>query len=91
MSDLQTGSLGRPSFGAHLDFDNVKFMRAANKFLPTPASLAGDDLSMRAAGSSNNYSYVDDDPAVWMNDYNHGLPAAHDSPEPGLLPYWEGQ
>ena len=81
--------LGRTDAG--LDFNGLKLMRANNQFLPTPASVPGDELSLTAVTTSNSFSFVDDDPAVWMPEY-HGLPTTRDSPDPGMLPFsWDQQ
>ena len=74
-----------------MDFHSLKLLRANNQFLPTPASAAGDELSLTAVTTSHSFSFVDEDPAGWLPEY-HGLPAPRDSPDPGMLPFsWEGQ
>lgn len=66
---------------ATLDYDEFKMMKAGTQFLPTPASLAGDEpvlVSTSSTTMGNFASMVDDDPTLWMgSDYCHGLPS-HD-------------
>lgn len=62
-----------------LDYDDFKMMKADTQFLPTPASLAGDEPVLVSSSSATvgNYSQnlVDDDQSLWMaSDYCHGLP-----------------
>jgi hypothetical protein len=85
---MSAGQSLLPSRG-DMALDSMKFLKQGdNKFLPQPpASLAGDELSL---GSASGFSFVDDDPAIWMPDYHHGLPAVRDSPDLGILP-WEAQ
>ncbi|KAK0628802.1 hypothetical protein B0T17DRAFT_588816 [Bombardia bombarda] len=84
-----------------LDFDEFKYMKAAgNKFLPTPASLAGDEPGLMAGSSSAaaaaaaaGYGFsLEDDPAYWLADYS-GLPNLTDSPAEsnGLPSFWDNQ
>ena len=83
--------------GHRLDFDELKFIKATgNKFLPTPTtSLPGDEPVMRpvpttsgsaaTAATATSFSFVEEDPAIWLGDYSHGLPAMTDSPVPYYL------
>jgi hypothetical protein len=78
-----------------LNYDQFKLMKAGTKFLPTPASLAGDEpmLTMHNAGRSLTSHRMDDDSTgLWLSDYTHGLPPLPvfaDSPEPGMSGFWE--
>ncbi|KAH8904407.1 hypothetical protein BR93DRAFT_946723 [Coniochaeta sp. PMI_546] len=55
---------------ATLDYDEFKMMKAGTQFLPTPASLAGDEpvLISSASTTMGNFSHtlVEDDPTLWM-------------------------
>ncbi|KAK0708125.1 hypothetical protein B0H67DRAFT_495833 [Lasiosphaeris hirsuta] len=76
-----------------LDFEDFRFIKAGNKFLPTPSSLAGDEptmLSSSAAGFGG-FASLDDDPAFWMNDYSSGLPITDSPTESNMASYWDGQ
>lgn len=79
-----------------LSYNDFKLLKAGNKFLPTPASLAGEEpvLAATSSGGIANYQLVDDDTALWMSDYAHGLPGLPnltDSPDPNLPNFWEAQ
>ncbi|TPX07070.1 uncharacterized protein E0L32_010965 [Thyridium curvatum] len=86
----QTGLFNSNDLGP-MDYDDLKIMKVGNKFLPTPASLAGDEpsLGVTSAGA-NGFSFVEDDPALWVSDYS-GLPAMSDNTETGMLPLWDQQ
>lgn len=83
-----------------LDYDEFMIKKAGNQFLPTPASLAGDEpvLVSSASATMGNFpqTLVEEDPALWMgNDYSHGLPSGEfplqltDSPDgSSLAPFW---
>lgn len=76
-----------------LDFDDYRFPKAGNKFLPTPASLAGDEPTLLTGTSAGftSFASLEDDPAYWMHDYS-GLPNLTDSPTESNIPtYWDGQ
>lgn len=83
--------LGNPELSG-LDFDDYRFIKEENKYLPTPSSLAGDESTLIASsGGYSGYPTIEDDSAFWMNDYS-GLPNIADSPTEGHLgPYWETQ
>jgi hypothetical protein len=86
-----------------LDYDEFKMMKAGTQFLPTPASLAGDEpvLVSTASATMGNFSQtlVDDDPTLWMgSDYCHGLPSHEfqlpltDSPDgSSMATFWGNQ
>ncbi len=75
-----------------LEFDDYRFLKDGNKYLPTPSSLAGEESTMIASGAGyGGFPSLEDDPAFWMNDY-HGLPNLTDSPSESNLPaYWDTQ
>jgi hypothetical protein len=85
---------------ANLDYDEFKMMKAGNQFLPTPASLAGDEPVLVSSTSATmgdfSQTLVDDDPALWMgSDYCQGLPSGEfqipltDSPDgSSMAPFW---
>jgi hypothetical protein len=78
---------------ANLDLDDFSYMKKdASKFLPTPASMAGDDptLLTTSAPAFSGLTSLDDDPAFWMNDY--GMPNLTESPTESNMPsFWDGQ
>ncbi|EOO01795.1 putative copper fist dna binding domain-containing protein [Phaeoacremonium minimum UCRPA7] len=78
-----------------IDYEDFKFMKAGNKFLPSPASLPGEESSLvptTAVTSMNNFSLVEDDPAFWMADYSsHTLPIMTESPDPNAPSFWDTQ
>lgn len=83
-----------------LNYDDFKMMKAGNQFLPTPASLAGDEPVLVSTTSATmadfSQTLVEDDPALWMgSDYCNGLPSADfqlpltDSPDgSSMAPFW---
>ncbi|KAK3381638.1 hypothetical protein B0H63DRAFT_210865 [Podospora didyma] len=76
-----------------LDFDDYRFIKAGNKFLPTPSSLAGDEPTLLSAAPTGfgGFASLEDDQTYWMNDFN-GLPNLTDSPtEANPLSFWDGQ
>lgn len=76
-----------------LNFDDFRFIKDGNKFLPTPSPLGGDETGMLAGGAAGFSSFptLDEDPAFWMHDYS-GLPGLTDSPtEANMPPYWDNQ
>jgi hypothetical protein len=76
-----------------LDLDDFNFMKKdASKFLPTPASMSGEDptLLTTSAPAFSGLTSLDDDPAFWMNDY--GMPSLTESPTESNMPsFWDGQ
>ncbi|KAB5583317.1 hypothetical protein GE09DRAFT_296693 [Coniochaeta sp. 2T2.1] len=86
-----------------LDYDQFKMMKAGTQFLPTPASLAGDDPVLAPTSASMGgfpQTLVDEDPNLWMGsaDYCHGLPSSDyqlplaDSPDEYLMTtFWGPQ
>ncbi|KAK1759738.1 copper resistance protein CRF1 [Echria macrotheca] len=87
----QAGLMTSTDLGA-FDFDEYHLIKAGNKFLPTPSSLAGDESTLLAGTSAGYTGYsLDEDPGLWMGDYS-GLPSFTDSPTEANLPaYWDGQ
>jgi len=88
----QSNMLSRAEFGT-IDFDGAKYLKAGNKFLPTPSSFAGEDSALPTGTSvgSNSFSFLEDETLLWSNDYAHGLPTFTDSPDPNTLTFWDGQ
>jgi hypothetical protein len=78
---------------ANLDLDDFSYMKKdPSKFLPTPATMAGDDptLLTTSAPAFSSLTSLDDDPAFWMNDY--GMPNLTESPtESNMASFWDGQ
>ncbi|KAJ4293961.1 hypothetical protein N0V88_005475 [Collariella sp. IMI 366227] len=78
---------------ASMDFEDFNFMKKdASKFLPTPASMTGDDPTLLATAASgfSGLPSLDDDPAYWMPDY--GMPNLTESPTESTMPtFWDGQ
>jgi hypothetical protein len=91
MPHLVQSDLGSVEFNEH------PFLKGANKFLPTPVSLSGDEQSMPPAvtSDSSGFTYVDDDSALWMEGFGSssgsGLPAMTNSPDPNMASYWNSQ
>ena len=57
-------------------------MKAGSKYLPTPGSIAGEDAT--------GYSFVENDPSLWMNEYASGLP--YDTSDPNMAgAFWDTQ
>ncbi|KAL1868851.1 hypothetical protein VTK73DRAFT_3494 [Phialemonium thermophilum] len=76
-----------------LSYDDFKLIKAGTKFLPTPASLAGEEPILAATNSAaiSNFA-LDDDASLWMSDYSHGLPGMPgltDSPDLNVRAFWE--
>lgn len=87
---------------ASLDYSDFKMMKAGTQFLPTPASLAGDEpvfvATTSAAMGTFSQTSVDEDPALWMEgDYCHSLPGHEfqlpltDSPDGTMPTFWGNQ
>ncbi|KAK3902678.1 hypothetical protein C8A05DRAFT_33612 [Staphylotrichum tortipilum] len=78
-----------------LDLDDFNYMKKdVGKFLPTSASMAGDDptLLTTSAPGFSSLSALDNDPAYWMNNDYDGLPNLTESPtESGVPSFWDGQ
>lgn len=85
-----------------LNYEEFKMMKADTQFLPTPASLAGDEptfvTTASAAISSFSQATVDEDTTLWMSgDYCHGLPSQEyqlpltDSPDGTMATFWGNQ
>ncbi|KAL1895098.1 transcriptional activator haa1 [Sporothrix stenoceras] len=71
------------------DMNELRYLKAGNKFLPTPLAGASDDLSslQALAGMPQMPGRDDDDSALWMNDYQ-GLPSMTESPESDVISFW---
>ncbi|KAK3292508.1 uncharacterized protein B0H64DRAFT_229798 [Chaetomium fimeti] len=86
------GLLGNPDL-TNLDLDEFSYMKKdASKFLPTPATMSGDDPTLlpTSAPAFNGVTSLDDDPGFWMNDYT--MPALTESPtESNMVSFWDGQ
>ncbi len=71
------------------DVNELRFLKAGNKFLPTPQAATSDEL----AGLSTTTRVLqapagdDDEAALWMNDYN-SLPTMTESPESDVISFW---
>ncbi|KAL2255471.1 hypothetical protein VTK26DRAFT_3286 [Humicola hyalothermophila] len=93
LDHTHAGLLGNNSDLTSLDFDEFNFLKKdANKFLPTPSSLPGEDPSLltSSAPAFGGLTSVEEDPAFWMNDY--GVPNLTDSPTESNMPsFWDGQ
>jgi hypothetical protein len=85
-----------------LDYEDFKMMKADAQFLPTPASLAGDEPAFVTTASATvgpfSQTAADEDPTLWMTtDYCHGLPSHDfqlpltDSPDGTLPAFWANQ
>jgi len=76
-----------------LDVDDFGYMKKdASKFLPTPATTAGDDptLLTTSAPAFGGLTSLDEDPGFWMNDF--GMPTVTESPtESNMASFWDGQ
>ena len=76
-----------------LDLEDYSYMKKdASKFLPTPASLAGEDptLLTTSAPAFNGIAAIEDDPAFWMGDY--GMANLTESPTESSMPsFWDAQ
>lgn len=77
----------------NLDLDEFHYLKKdANKFLPTPATMPGDDptLLTTSAPAFGGLTSLDDDPNYWVNDYT--VPPLTESPtESNMVSFWEGQ
>jgi hypothetical protein len=86
------GLLGNTDL-TNLDLDELGYMKKdASKFLPTPATMSGDDptLLTTSAPVFSGLNSLDDDPGFWMNDYT--MPALTESPtESNMVSFWDGQ
>lgn len=71
------------------NINELRFLKAGNKFLPTPLAGVSDDLSgLPAASRMPQVSGRDDEEtAIWMNDC-HGLPSMTESPESDVISFW---
>lgn len=71
------------------DMNELRYLKAGNKFLPTPLAGASDDLSglQSLAGMPQVAGRDDDESALWMNDYQ-GLPSMTESPESDVISFW---
>lgn len=81
ISTTQAGILNSADLATTYDFDDLKGMKTGTKYLATPGSLAGEDAS--------GYSFVENDPSLWINDYASGLP--YDTSDPALAAFWDTQ
>lgn len=76
-----------------LDVDDFSYMKKdAGKFVPTPATTAGDDptLLTTSAPAFSGIPSLDDDTGLWMNDF--GMPTLTESPTENSMPsFWDGQ
>lgn len=76
----------------NLSYDDFKMMKAGNKFLPTPASLAGEDpvLPTSTSGGLASYQLADDDATNWLSDFSQGIPGMPGSvdSDPNLSSFW---
>ncbi|KAK5661929.1 hypothetical protein OQA88_10039 [Cercophora sp. LCS_1] len=88
----QSGLLGSGDFSG-LDYDDFGLGKTGNKFLPTPASLAGDDPTLLANSAPGFSTFsLDDDPTYWMSNYESALPVFTESPtEASVAPFWGEQ
>jgi hypothetical protein len=93
---MHSGLLGSVD-ATGLSYDDYKLMKAGTKFLPTPASLAGEDPVLPASSTSGITSYQlaeDDTNNHWLSDFPHGLPGmstSNDSPDPNMANFWATQ
>lgn len=71
------------------DYNELRYLKSGNKFLPTPQGAAPDELSAlaAAAGLPHTGGLDDDDAALWMPEY-HGLPSMTESPESDVISFW---
>lgn len=96
ISQMHTNMLGRTDLTT-ISYDEFKLMKAGTKFLPTPASLAGDEaiLAPTSAGTMGNFSLEVEDTAaaLWMGDYHGlpGMPAMTESPDSSMPSFWDAQ
>lgn len=82
LSTTQAGLLSSADLASAYDFDDLKAMKAGSKYLPTPGSIAGEDAS--------GYSFVENDPSLWMNEYASGLP--YETTDPSMAAaFWDTQ
>ena len=93
LARMPTSLLGTTDVAA-LSYNDLKLMKAGSKFLPTPASLTGEEPAMTANSSGGviNYPLVDEEPALWLGDYPQGLsglPNVTDSPDSSLPTFWD--
>ncbi|KAL2131742.1 hypothetical protein VTI74DRAFT_4642 [Chaetomium olivicolor] len=92
LGDTHTGLLGSTDFTS-MDFEDFNFMKKdASKFVPTPASMAGDDPTLLTTGAPgfSGLNPLEDDAAFWMNEY--GMSNLTESPTENSMPtFWEGQ
>ncbi|KAK3384564.1 hypothetical protein B0T24DRAFT_91610 [Lasiosphaeria ovina] len=91
LGNSQASLLGGTDISS-LDFDDYRFIKGGNKYLPTPASLPGEDSTLITTSAAfSGFTSLEDDPAYWMNDYS-GLPNLTDSPTESNIPsFWDGQ
>ncbi|AEO59069.1 hypothetical protein MYCTH_2307010 [Thermothelomyces thermophilus ATCC 42464] len=77
----------------NLDVDDFSYMKKdASKFVPTPATTAGDDptLLTTSAPAFGGLTSLDDDSGLWMNDF--GMPTLTESPtESNMASFWDSQ
>ncbi|CAK7202705.1 transcriptional activator haa1 [Sporothrix eucalyptigena] len=71
------------------DMNELRYLKAGNKFLPTPLTGVTDDLaSLQAMARMPQVTgRDDDDSALWMNEYT-GLPSMTESPESDVISFW---
>ncbi|KIH91249.1 copper fist DNA-binding protein domain containing protein [Sporothrix brasiliensis 5110] len=89
---LPTAATSAPSVRANTvssDINELRYLKAGNKFLPTPLVGASDDLAtlQSLAGMPQVAGRDDDDSGLWMNDYQ-GLPSMTESPESDVISFW---
>ena len=75
------------------DMSEFRYLKAGNKFLPTPLTGVTDDLVtlQSMAGIPQVTGRDDDDSALWINDYSTGLPSMTESPESDAMSFWATQ
>ncbi|CAK7208881.1 transcriptional activator haa1 [Sporothrix bragantina] len=71
------------------DMNELRFLKAGNKCLPTPLAGVADDLTALRSiiGMPQVAGRDDDESALWMNEYT-GLPSMTESPESDGMSFW---
>jgi hypothetical protein len=88
LGHTQPGFVGGADMGS-LDFDEFRFTKAGNKFLPTPSDEP--NLLTGAVAGFSGFASLEDDSGFWVNDYS-ALPNLTDSPTEANLPsFWDAQ
>ncbi|CAK7211190.1 transcriptional activator haa1 [Sporothrix curviconia] len=71
------------------DMNEFRYLKAGNKFLPTPLTGVTDDIAtlQAMAGMPQVAGRDGDESALWMNEYT-GLPSMTESPESDVMSFW---